>query len=251
MNSLSRRLRRLLRGALPVFVGVSFAALTPVVALAQNPGGLDALAQQVAALTGQVNTNTGDISTLKATVAQQQQEITDLQNALAAESAARKQGDAGTLASANQYTDGSSASAVSAANAYTDSQVTAEQNRAEAAEQNLQSQVANLGGGSDDDSATLAAANAYTDSQVGGEATRAKSAEAGLQGGITNEASRAMAAESGLQSQLTAEVSRAKAAEAAAVKTAVSTMEANLTTLAQTYNSADQFWFAIANGLWP
>ena len=84
MSSLSTRLRGSLRRALPVIVGVSFAALVPVAALASNSGGLTALEQEVQTLTGQTNTNTSEIQALQAQVSDLETQVTDQQKTITA-----------------------------------------------------------------------------------------------------------------------------------------------------------------------
>jgi hypothetical protein len=227
------------RGAFVVVAGVAAVALFPVAAGATG-GGLAALTAEVQALTGQTNTNTAAIASLQNTVQQQSGQIAALQSALAAETAARKQGDADTLAAASGYADqqvgnetaarkAGDQAALDAAKAYTD----AETNRAEAAEQALAGSAV----GSDDDSATLAAAKGYTDQQVGAEASARANAD------------------SSLQQQLNNEINRAEIAEAAAFNNAVTAargiVESDLTSLAQASTSATDFWTQVASGNWP
>jgi len=234
MNELMKGRRISARGILAVAGATVAIAMLPVAANASSAdgGGLVALLHQVQALAGQADSNTADIAGLKATVSEQSAQISALQSALAAESAARQTGDADTLSAARAYTD-------------------AETARAESAEQSVSGGVA----AADDDTGLLAAANSYTDSQVSGEAAARSSADSSLSASLNAEAGRAQAVEGNLQAQLNNEIGRAKAAEQAAytnaVNTSVGIVDANLTTLAQGSSSAYDFWQQIASGNLP
>ena len=104
------------------------------------------------------------------------------QSADQAEIQARQQGDAGTLAAANQYTG---------------QQVAGE------------AQARQLG-----DAQTLNSANQHSDAAVNTEAATRMAADAALGTSIATETSRALNGETGISASVTAEVSRATAAEA-------------------------------------
>lgn len=213
------------RGATLFVTGAAAVALLPIGAAAtsDNAGGLPDLVQKVEALTGQVNTNTtsvqslqNSVSTLQSTVSAQQtqldlqaSQIAALQNALAAETAARKQGDVNTLASANAHSDAGDAAALASAKSYTDSALL-----------NLNTS------GSDNDSALQAA--------IAAETNRAQTAENGLQIGIINAVSAARADDATTYSS--------------AVQNAVGSVEANLVNLAFQSNGSGNTFVTLLAG---
>lgn len=207
------------RGATIFVTGAAVVALLPIGAAATTDysGGLPDLAQEVANLAGQGNTNSSDITTLKSQVAQlqatqatQAAQIAALQKALADEAAARQAGDASTLTSANAHSDSGDAATLASAKSYTDSALL-----------NL-----NLSG-SDDDSALLAA--------IAAETSRAQNAESGLQFGISQAEADAQAGDS--------------ATFDSAVNNAVGIVETNLVILAgQSGGSGDTFVATLAGG---
>ena len=183
------------RGATLFVTGAAAVALLPIgaVATSDNAGGLPDLVQKVESLTGQTTANSSDITTLKSQVAQlqtaeatQAAQIAALQQALAAETAARQAGDAATLASANAHSDTGDAATLASANAHSDAGDAA---TLAAAKSYTDNALLNLNtSGSDDDSALQAA--------IAAETTRAKGAENGLQIGINNAVSAAQTADS-------------------------------------------------------
>ena len=108
-----------------------------------------------------------------------------------------------TIINGNESTTGSIANAIKQAKSYTDTTVTAEQTRAEKAEQKLTSDLANA----------IKQAKSYTDTTVTAEQTRAEKAEQKLTSDLASEVTRAKGAESANATAIANEVERATGVE--------------------------------------